>query len=139
MRCWSECGGSSRRGWWLLLLIPLISVAGFVVWVAWTPSPLPEARSTLDAPVAYDGVSVTKDGWLAFRPEAETPSTGLILYPGGRVPLAACAPAARELAAEGYLVVIVPMPLNLAFFAPQRAVAVIDAYPNIASWTVGGH
>lgn len=140
MRFWREYRRSSRRGWWwLLLLIPLFFIAGFVVWAVWTPRPLPEAQWALSAPVASDGVVVTTDRWLAFRPQAEVPSTGLILYPGGRVPPASYGPAAREIAAEGHLVIIVPMPLNLAFFGPQRAAAVIDAYPEIADWAVGGH
>jgi len=37
----------------------------------------------------------------------------------------AYAPAARALAEEGYLVVIVPMPLNLAVLAPGRAAEVM--------------
>ncbi len=140
MRSRREHGGSNlRRRWWLLLLVPLLLVGGFVLWATWTPSALPEARAALHAPVEWDGVLVTTDGWLVFRPQADPPATGLILYPGGRVPPAAYAPAAREIAGKGYLVVIVPMPLNLAFFGPQRAASVIEAYPTIASWAVGGH
>ena len=74
---------------------------------------------------------------MVFRPG--DPTTGLILYPGGRVDPRAYAPTARALAEEGYLVVIVPMPLNLAFFAPGRAAEVMAAFPDIESWAVGGH
>ncbi|MEZ4737454.1 MAG: alpha/beta fold hydrolase [Caldilineaceae bacterium] len=35
--------------------------------------------------------------------------------------------------------VIVPMPLNLAAFAPNRAQEVIAAYPTIQQWAIGGH
>ena len=49
------------------------------------------------------------------------------------------APAAHALAQEGYLVVIVPMPLNLAVFAPDRAADVMAAFPEIGRWAVGGH
>jgi pimeloyl-ACP methyl ester carboxylesterase len=31
------------------------------------------------------------------------------------------------------------MPLNLAFFAPHRAQSVIQAFPGITHWAVGGH
>jgi pimeloyl-ACP methyl ester carboxylesterase len=31
------------------------------------------------------------------------------------------------------------MPLNLAFFAPNRAAQVMTAFPGIDSWAVGGH
>jgi dienelactone hydrolase len=43
------------------------------------------------------------------------------------------------MALEGYLVVIAPMPLNLAVFAPDRAADIISAYPEIRSWVIGGH
>lgn len=59
--------------------------------------------------------------------------------PGGRVDARSYAPPVRAVAERGYLVVIVPMPLNLAVFSPDRATKVIDAYPEIRSWTIGGH
>ena len=49
------------------------------------------------------------------------------------------APAARAIAAQGYLVVIVPMPFNLAVFKPAAAEAVIAAHPEIEHWAIGGH
>jgi len=51
----------------------------------------------------------------------------------------AYAPSARGIAQEGYLVVIVPMPLDLAFFAPDGALEVMTAFPNVQHWAVGGH
>jgi len=51
----------------------------------------------------------------------------------------AYAPAARVIAANGYLVVIVPMPLNLAILSPDQALKVIDAFPQVDRWAVGGH
>jgi dienelactone hydrolase len=37
------------------------------------------------------------------------------------------------------LVVIVPMPLNLAVFGVNAASNVIAAYPNVTNWAIGGH
>jgi len=51
----------------------------------------------------------------------------------------AYASTARGLAEDGYLVVIVPMPLDLAFFAPGRAAEVMAAFPGIKNWAIGGH
>jgi pimeloyl-ACP methyl ester carboxylesterase len=84
-------------------------------------------------------VVVETDPWLIFRPVEREPTIGLILYPGGRVDPRAYAPTARAIAEEGYLAVIVPMSLNLAFFAPGRAAEVMAAYPEIERWVVGGH
>ena len=128
-----------KRWWWLLLLIPALAVGSFVVWAESTPAPMQEARAALEAPARTDGVLVTTDERLAFRPTDIEPATGLILYPGGRVDPRAYAPTARAIAAEGYLVVITPMPLNLAFLAPNRAQAVIGAFPDVQHWAVGGH
>lgn len=128
-----------RRWWWVLLLIPLVAVGGFAAWAQSTPSPMPEAVAALETASRTDGVVVAKRDWLIFRPAAQQPTTALILYPGGRVDPRAYAPAAREIAAEGYMVVIVPMPLNLAFFAPNRADDVLKAFPAIDRWAVGGH
>jgi pimeloyl-ACP methyl ester carboxylesterase len=46
---------------------------------------------------------------------------------------------ARAIAEAGYLVVIVPMPLNLAVFDSNAAERVITAYPGVTHWAVGGH
>jgi len=125
-----------KRLWWVIPLFVLVAVAAFVVW-AYTPAaPMPEALAALQ-PDAQ--VSVETDPWLVFHPAGEVPTTGFILYPGGRVDARAYAPAARAIAAEGYLAVIVPMPFNLAVFSPGRAAEVIAAYPGIEQWAIGGH
>jgi acetyl esterase/lipase len=97
---------------------------------------MPEALAALQTDPQ---VTVTTDPWLVFQPTDQTPTTGLIIYPGGRVDPRAYAPAARAIAAQGYLVVIVPMPLNLAVLGSGRAAAVIQAYPDIQHWVIGGH
>jgi pimeloyl-ACP methyl ester carboxylesterase len=64
---------------------------------------------------------------------------GLVIYPGGRVDPRSYAPLARTIAEAGYLVVIPPMPLDLAVLAPDRASDVMAAYPEIEQWVLGGH
>ena len=49
------------------------------------------------------------------------------------------APTAHQLAAKGYLVIIVRMPLNLAVFSPDAAIEVIASHPEIDHWAIGGH
>lgn len=125
-----------RRWWWAFLLVPVLFVAGFVGWALNASRPLPEALAALRS----DGqVRVDQDRWLVFVPATATPTTGLIFYPGAKVDPRAYAGSARAIAEQGYLVAIVPMPLNLAVFAPNRAADVIGAYPDIRHWAVGGH
>jgi pimeloyl-ACP methyl ester carboxylesterase len=61
------------------------------------------------------------------------------VYPGGHVDPRAYSPLARQIAARGYRVVIVPMPLALAVLAPDEALDVMAANPKVSSWAIGGH
>jgi hypothetical protein len=129
------------RRWWvrglaILVGLVVVVVVGFVVWASVIPAPMPDAVAALASDAA---VQVTMDRWLVFEPARQAAEVGLILYPGGRVDPVAYAPAARAIAAEGYRVVIVPVPLNLAVLAPDRASEVMAAYPEVRAWAVGGH
>jgi hypothetical protein len=97
---------------------------------------MPEAEAAL---ISDAEVEVVEDLWMVFRPRGVEPTSGLIIYPGGRVDPAAYAPLAKAAAAEGYLTVIVPMPLNLAVLSSEKALQVIDAYPEISTWVIAGH
>jgi dienelactone hydrolase len=133
---WSNSMKTIKRLWWLLPALLILAAVALVMWASAAATPMPEALAALESDVR---VRVETDPWLVFRPINQDPATGLILYPGGRVDPRAYAPTARALAEEGYLVVIVPMPLNLAFFAPSRAAEVMAAFPKIERWAVGGH
>lgn len=121
---------------WLLLLVPLVLVIAFVLWGAFPVAPQPEALAALQSDAA---VSVSLDPWITFRPNGTAPTVGLVFYPGGRIDPRAYAPPAHRIAAAGYLVTIVPMPLNFAVLAPNRASSVMAAFPDVRHWAVGGH
>jgi pimeloyl-ACP methyl ester carboxylesterase len=121
----------------ILLVILLLAVGGFIVWASTPPAPLPQAIDAIND--GNDTIYADTNRWLAFSPEGEPPTTGFIFYPGGRVTAESYAPALRDIALAGYLVVAVPMPLNLAFFSPNSADAVIAAYPDVEHWVIGGH
>ncbi len=120
----------------IILGFILLVLGGFALWASFPYSPMPEA---LQALASDSAVIIQEEPWLIFRPQDNSTEIGLILYPGGRVDPKAYAPLARSISSQGYLVVIVPMPLNLAVFAPGRASEVIDAFPEIESWVIGGH
>ena len=117
-------------------LILALLVAGFVIWGETPAQPMPEALAALKSDAR---VSVTSGQWLVFIPATSQPTTGFILYPGGRIDDRAYARAAHQIAAQGYLVVIVRMPLNLAVFGINAAQGVQAAYPQIRDWAIGGH
>lgn len=124
------------RLWLLLPAILGILLGAFALWASLIPAPMAEA---LEAMRSDSQVLVQPVPWFTFQPTSGDPQAGLIFYPGGRVDPRAYAPMARAMAENGYLAVIVPMPLNLAIFSPERAAEVIEAYPDIESWAVGGH
>ena len=128
-----------KRRYKILLAIPLIIaviLVGFVIWAETPPSPMPEAYDSLKSDSV---VTVSIDNWLVFAPVSPNISTGFIIYPGGRVDFRSYAPAAHSIAAEGYLVIIPKMPLNLAVFGVGTANDIIRHYPDISSWAIGGH
>ena len=121
----------------LWILVPLIVLmGGFVLWGSTPAKPMPEALSAFQSD---SQVTITAGKWLIFEPVGVQPDTGFIVYPGGRVDYRAYAPQAHAIAAQGYLVVIVRMPLNLAVMDASAAEEVIAAYPQIKHWAVGGH
>jgi hypothetical protein len=119
-----------------LAAILLVAVAGFVVWAA---NPLGPEEQALAALEAGDNVTVKIGDFIVFQPTDVNPNTGFIFYPGGRVDYQSYAPALREIAAQGYLVVLVPAPLNLMVFDPNKAADVFPQFPQIEHWAVGGH
>jgi dienelactone hydrolase len=113
-----------------------VAAAGFVLWAS---NPARPDEAAIAALASDSSVGVESGQWIEFRPIGVEPNAGLVIYPGGLVDARAYTPAAHTIAAQGYLVAIVPMPLNLAVFAPDRARDVIAAHPEIKRWAVGGH
>lgn len=118
------------------ILIITSVLVGFVAWAQTPPYPMPEAFEAMQSDT---NVTVIDSQWLIFEPTSSNKTVGFIFYPGGRVDFRSYSPLAHAIANQGYLTVIVPMPLNLAVFGPNSANAVIDAFPNITSWAIGGH
>jgi len=115
-----------------VVALMLAVAGGFLAWTRVAGyAAFPEAA-------ALAKTAETPQGWYAFAPAAPA-DTGLVFYPGGLVDPAAYAPLMRKVSERGILAVAVPMPLNLAVFAPGRAAEVMAAYPDIAHWIVGGH
>jgi hypothetical protein len=120
----------------VVAVVAVVALSGFVVWASSTNPLMPQAVAALND---TDLVDVIEGRYISFEPRGQAPTVGYIFYPGGRVDYRAYAPYAQAIAAEGYLVVIVPAPLNLAFFNINAAAAVIADYPHIETWAVAGH
>jgi hypothetical protein len=121
---------SKKRKILLGTLIPtsilLIVVIGGFIFISQSYAPMQEALDALET--TPDVIITDNKQWIVFDPINITSTNGFIFYPGGNVE------------PESYsLVVIVKMPFDLAVFAPKRGLKVIDAFPEIHSWVIGGH
>jgi pimeloyl-ACP methyl ester carboxylesterase len=125
-----------KRIFFALVFAIVVTGVGFVIWSETPLGPAPEALSALQSD---SQVIVTDGDFLTFQPANLKPSTGFIFYPGGRVDYRSYAAPLREIAAQGYLVVLLPVRLNLAFFDINAAEPVFAKYPAIKHWAVGGH
>jgi hypothetical protein len=117
------------------MFVALVIFTGFIVWAETPPSPMEQALNALQSDL---NVTVISGKWLTFKPTTINYTTGLIIYPGGRVDYRSYAPLAHAIANEGYLTIIVHMPLNLAVFGANAANDVIASHPEI-TWAIGGH
>lgn len=120
-----------------LLVIVLVIAGGLYYWATTSeakPGPAAVAAMQPDAHVA-----ITDGEFVVFRPVGVEPVTGLILYPGAPCDVRGYAPVLRRIAARGYLVVGVQMPLDLSILAPDRADKVRAAFPGIRHWVIAGH
>ena len=85
-----------RLGLGLLALLAL-AAAAFLLWALTPLGPMPEAETAL---VSDERVTVSEAPWLSFTPTGETPRSGFVLYPGGRVDPRSYAPIARAACAN---------------------------------------
>jgi hypothetical protein len=124
---------------YLLIGFIAIIIIGALGMLVWSKTGTYDAKMVaLSALESTDRVTVTQDKWIVFTPVKET-ETGLIFYPGGLVEPTAYAPILHRIAEKGVMVIITPMPLNLAILNTDAANAVIDAYAYISTWTIAGH
>ncbi len=77
--------------------------------------------------------------YYTFKPADGNYVKGFVFYPGGLVDYRSYAPLAREIAAAGYLAVIVKMPFDIGFLGFNRAACIYDEHPEVEKWAIGGH
>lgn len=116
--------------------IVAIAIMGFILWASSGLGPEPEALAALRSD---EHVAVSLDEYIVFQPASRQISTAFVFYPGARVDYRSYAAPLRRIAAEGYLVILLPVRLNLAFFDVNAADRAIASFPEIRHWVVGGH
>jgi len=130
---------------WPLILVPVILFLGIaLVLTTATYQPTPEALKSLEQTGKVGVRSVPVESlfdyhYYAFIPKKNKRHKGFILYPGAFVDPRSYAPAARAIAEQGYTAVIVEMPFDLALFGWKRAQHIMETFPRIDTWILGGH
>ncbi|MBI5934267.1 MAG: alpha/beta hydrolase [Chloroflexi bacterium] len=136
----------------------IILVLAFAWFVNWANHPLPAAPEALAALHGDERVNVYEaKKYISFSPHISwgtkeyitfSPAdpqqdvyTGFIFYPGAHVDPRAYAAPLREIAAHGYYVILVTMPLNMAVFDINAANYFYNAEERYSDlqWVIGGH
>ncbi|MFS0750843.1 alpha/beta hydrolase [Oceanobacillus sp. 1P07AA] len=89
--------------------------------------------------VDVDEVTYFED-WLVFDSKGEGQTKGgIIIYPGAKVEPEAYSYYGQELSKHGYFVAIPNVRLNLPILEIDKADEIIDKYPSVGNWFIGGH
>lgn len=120
----------------VVFFIVVILVLGFVLWASAGLGPAPEAFAGLRSD---EHVTISVDQFITFQPAKKRVTTAFVFYPGGRIDYRSYAVPLHKIAAEGYLVILLPVRLNLAFFDVDAADRAVTEFPEIQYWVTGGH
>ena len=127
-----------RIGRWIaLVLAALVALCaiGFTVYVGDYYHAAPENEVYLQSSAE---VQVEQAPSFTAFGDPDAP-VGFILYPGAKVAADAYAPLLHDLAEQGVFCVVADVPFNIAFFDTNAAAEIIEGYPNVDTWYVGGH
>ena len=119
-----------------IVTVFIIGSLGLIIWAK--TGTLNSKGTAAAALISTDRVTVTQDQWIVFKPSIDT-DIGLIFYPGGLVDAKAYAPILHIISDTGVLVIITPMPLNLAILNTSAADKVLGDFPQISTWIIAGH
>ncbi|WLR47390.1 alpha/beta hydrolase [Halobacillus litoralis] len=117
----------------VLGLLDLISVGVlfFFIWTQQTYEPSEEMTRLVEE-------SHKTDGWVVHEPGGKA-KAGIILYPGAKVEPEAYSYLAQQLANSGYVTGVPDVTLNLPIISTNKANELMDRYPDVEAWYVGGH
>lgn len=119
-----------------LIIVAVIASLGFVLWAETPLNAAPEALAALQSD---SNVIVTSSRYVTFKPVNSEATVAFVFYPGGRVDYRAYAVPLHKIAEKGFMVILLPVRLNLAFFDVNAADRAIADFPQIKHWILGGH
>lgn len=128
---------SKKKFIFLSLAVILILAVSFSYYVSDYYKADNTAKEALKSTDSYT-VSNNAD-FITFTPNSNKSTTGVIIYPGGKVEAESYSVIASKIASNGYTTIIVKMPFNLAFFGSNKADDVIAQHGEIKNWVIAGH
>lgn len=118
-----------------LVLIVVIMSLGFFYYV----SDYYKADDMATAVMSSQDTINFQDDHIILSPTVPS-DTALIFYPGAKVEYSAYLPILNKIKeSTGITCILVKMPFNMAIFDVDRADEVMDQFPDIKKWYIGGH
>lgn len=121
----------------LIVFVVLVTLltASFFVYV----SRYYKADETATAVLQTDAVTRVDENFIVLSPTVDS-DTALIFYPGAKVEHIAYLPILKSIEQHcGITCILVKMPFNMAIFNANAADEIIDRFPEIKNWYIGGH
>ncbi len=98
-----------------------------------------KADDVANALMQDEAVVLVQDNLLMLAPSAPT-DTALIFYPGAKVEYFAYLPILEKITqTSGISCILVKMPFNMAILDGDAADKIMDQFPDIENWYIGGH
>lgn len=127
---------AKTRKWIFVLIFTIMFITGALVWMSQSYDYGELATQALES---NEKIEVNNKDYIEFKPKNSNKKEGFIFYPGAKVEPESYAPLCKKISEAGYTVVIVPMPLNFAIFDSDKGKNVIEKFPEIETWVIGGH
>ncbi len=118
-----------------IIALVILLISAFYIYV----SDYYKADDVAIAVMQSDAVMPVQDNLIMLSPT--TPGdTALIFYPGAKVEYLAYLPILKKIKqSSGITCILVKMPFNMAIFDTKAADRIIDQFPDIKNWYIGGH
>ncbi|WP_306807327.1 alpha/beta fold hydrolase [Peribacillus muralis] len=122
-----------KYGFISVIAVVLIAFGGFYIWSEQTYKPTEQLHALVN-----EKEWKAQDGFVTVEPDKSN-GTGIILYPGAKVEPEAYAYYAKQLAAEGYTVMVADVAFHFALLDMNKAADAKKLFPQMKHWYIGGH
>ncbi|MFD9626535.1 alpha/beta fold hydrolase [Peribacillus muralis] len=116
-----------------VVVVLLIVFGGFYIWSEQTYKPSEQLHDAVN-----EKEWKVQKGFITLEPNKSN-GAGIVLYPGAKVEPVAYAYYGKQLAAEGYTVMIADVAFHFALLDVNKAAEAKKLYPQLKQWYIGGH